>query len=325
MLRLAVELPLAPAYNRIPTRFTGWFFGAADFTVREELIRQQSTAVGNRITPNLIAIFDKLLDAFAAQGRPNALPSTAGRRPAQTESVTAETQQIFTADTQQIAATTAALTCRAPLQDLRGKLTTSETLESTREVYKFLGPLWQCLPVEDTPRVAHDAAKNSDGADWLDSWPLTPELRKTLTDDQSAILRDWTRMAEDLVALQIVRWFAPALSHLLPMMQYIVLASISLLLVVTSYPFDHQGWLTTVMVCLIVLVGTVVAMILIGVNRDELISRVANTAPGRLTIDSNLTGSLLTMIAPLVAALVAVSFDLSDLLHAWLGPLFQYF
>jgi hypothetical protein len=324
-LHLAVELPLSPAYDRIPTRFKGWFFGEDDFTVREQLIRQQSTAVGNRITTKLIGIFDTLLDAFAAGGRPAAFPCEPGIRAGQAEIAPGNVEEIAAANDLEAAPAEPVQTCRRALEELRGTLTTSETLDSTREVYRFLGPLWQSLPVEEVARASHDDAQKGDGADWLGSWPLTREQSKALTDDQLAILRDWARMAEDLIALQIVRWFAPTLSHLLPMMQYVVLASISLLLVVTSYPFDHQGWLTTMMVCLIVLVGSVVAIILVGVNRDELISRVADTAPGRLTMDSSFVGSLLTMVAPLVAALVAVSFDLSDLIRTWLGPLLPYF
>jgi hypothetical protein len=69
----------------------------------------------------------------------------------------------------------------------------------------------------------------------------------------------------------------------------------------------------------------VVAYVLIGVNRDELISRVSDTTPGRLTFDSGFMSSLLTTIVPLFAALLAVSFDLSDIFHTLLGPLFQTF
>ena len=132
-------------------------------------------------------------------------------------------------------------------------------------------------------------------------------------------------MAEDLIALQLVRWFAPALSQIVPVMNFLVLGSLSLLLSVTSYPFDHQGWLLTVVFGLIVFVAWAVVLVLIGINRNELISRVGDTTPGKLTFDSRFVGSLMTMIAPLLGALLAISFDVSDLLHTWLGPIFQLF
>ena len=108
-------------------------------------------------------------------------------------------------------------------------------------------------------------------------------------------------------------------------MQFLVLGSLSLLLAVTSYPFDHQAWLTTMMICLIVFVGAVVGVVLVGANRDELISRVSDTKPGSLNFDSHFVGSFVTILGPLVGALLAVSFDLSDLLRAWFGPLLQFF
>ena len=313
MLHLAVELPLSQAYDRIPSRFKGWFFGDDDFEVRDELIRQQSAAVSGRCLTEVADILREVENAAPAT-HPFVCQASAG----------APLLNLPKGHDSQ---------WHVELQKMRKSLSNSETLASTRGVYAFLRPLWDSLPVEDVPRRSSDDAKKAMDADWLESWPLTPRQSQQLKDDSDglnrdqklAILRNWARTAEDLVALQIVRWFAPALSNLVPMMQFLVLASVALLLAVTSYPFDHKGWLTTMMVCLILFVGGVVGVILVGVNRDELISRVSDTTPGRLTLDSNFIGSLLTIVGPLVGALVAVSFDMSDLFRTWFGPLFQFF
>ena len=53
MLHLAVELPLSQAYDRIPTRFKGWFFGEEDFRVRKELILQHMPPSGNEAQTSL--------------------------------------------------------------------------------------------------------------------------------------------------------------------------------------------------------------------------------------------------------------------------------
>ena len=81
----------------------------------------------------------------------------------------------------------------------------------------------------------------------------------------------------------------------------------------------------TVIVSLIVFVAWVVGSVLIGVNRDELISRVSDTTPGWLSFDSGFIHSLLTMMVPLLGALLAISYDLSDLLDVWFGPFFRLF
>ncbi len=298
MLNLAVELPMPQAFDRIPARFTGWFFGQEDFDVRKQLVLQQSTALVNRSTPELAAIFDKV---FPKLDNTSWISSFA---------------------------------------DLRTKLSDPEAaINSTREVYAFLRPFWNSLPVEDVTRLARENVDGKNmGAEWLASWPLTtkdysPQGAKNrarqnphlLTPQEHELVRDWARMAEDLIALQLVRWFAPALSQFVPVMNFLVLGSLSLLLSVTSYPFDHQGWLLTVVFGLIVFVAWAVVLVLIGINRNELISRVGDTTPGKLTFDSRFVGSLMTMIAPLLGALLAISFDVSDLLHTWLGPIFQLF
>ena len=79
----------------------------------------------------------------------------------------------------------------------------------------------------------------------------------------------------------------------------------------------------TVMVVILLFVAGILAVVLVGVNRDELISRVSDTTPGRLSFDGGFINLCLTTLGPLAAALLAISFDLSDLLHTWFGPIFQ--
>ena len=88
------------------------------------------------------------------------------------------------------------------MHELRTALN-ADTLHSTRAVYEFLGPLWQSLPVEDVRRKPRGEAKEVESAEWLESYPLTQWQRDKLNDPRKlAILRDWTRTAEDLIALR---------------------------------------------------------------------------------------------------------------------------
>jgi hypothetical protein len=293
MLRLAIQLPMPQAFDRIPGRLKNWFFGDEDFSIREQLLLQQSEALTKRSTEDLAKIFSKIF------GEPDKTTWIAER-----EKLLAELKKPQAA------------------------------LDSTRQVYAFLAPVWSALPIEDMTRF-HRQENMEDPArvDWLRTWPLvskdlgqTPELgSKLVTPRELEIVRDWVRTAEDLLALQIVRWFAPALSQLLPIMTFLVLGSISLLLAVSSYPFDQQGWLMTMTMSLIVFVATVVGRVLVGVNVDELLSRVSDTAPGRLSLDSGFISMIMSTLVPLGAALLAVSFDMSDIIRTWFGPFFQLF
>ena len=125
MLHLAVELPLSPAYDRIPTRFKGWFFGQEDFKVREQIILQQTAALRQRTTEELARVFEKLEVA----------------------------SPLFRC---------AGTTWKERLAILQHALEDSEgALDSTRAVYRFLNPIWASIPVEDIPALRRAARRKT--------------------------------------------------------------------------------------------------------------------------------------------------------------------
>ena len=95
------------------------------------------------------------------------------------------------------------------------------------------------------------------------------------------------------------------------------------LLAVSSYPFPWQGRLLSGMGALVLLMVLTITVIVFGVNRDEVISRVANTTPHRIKLDQPLMTSVFTYIVPLLGALAVLSFDLSDILRTWLDPILR--
>ena len=173
MLRLAVELPLSPAYERIPSRFKGWFFGDEDFEVRDELIQQQSTAVRVRCSSDVAEILHEveLFSRDVQQAQPFLCRPTI--TPEETQKLD-EQAQAFAKES----------TWHAELLNMRNVLKNSDTLHSTRTVYAFLGPLWESQPVENVPGHSESDAKKTESRDWLDSWPLTPWQRQKLKSDE---------------------------------------------------------------------------------------------------------------------------------------------
>ena len=57
MLQLTLDLPMAQAFDRIPQRLRGWFFGTKDFEIRKQLVLRQSDALRDRSTEELATIF----------------------------------------------------------------------------------------------------------------------------------------------------------------------------------------------------------------------------------------------------------------------------
>ena len=106
------------------------------------------------------------------------------------------------------------------------------------------------------------------------------------------------------------------------MIGFLMVGSFSLLFAINSYPFPRQDRIEFFLTVLIAVSAGVILKVVVGVNRDETISRVANTVPG-LKLDQNLASSLIGYVLPLVGILAAVSYDVSDLLDIWLAPVFR--
>ena len=147
--------------------------------------------------------------------------------------------------------------------------------------------------------------------------------KPTAEEKRKAKLDEWIKQAEDLVALVTLRWLAASLSQIWLMIAYLVGGTICALLAVSSYPFPSQGRLLGGMAALIVFMVLTIITIVLAVNRDEVISRVANTTPHRVTIDQPLMTSLVAYVVPLIGALAVLSVDLSDILRTWLGPILR--
>jgi hypothetical protein len=137
----------------------------------------------------------------------------------------------------------------------------------------------------------------------------------------SSKLDEWFQNSEDLVALQLMRWLGPSLNQIWTIIGFLVIASISLTFAVTSYPFPMQGTLFSGLQILAVLIAIVTLLILVGTNRDEIISRVTNKTPNKLSFDGALTSGLFAYILPLLGLVAALSLDTSDLIHTLIDPI----
>ena len=115
-------------------------------------------------------------------------------------------------------------------------------------------------------------------------------------------LPEWVQLAEDLMAMLFMRWLAVALAQVWTLIGFLVVGSLALLLAISSYPFPFQSGLLFGMGLLIGALVLMILAIVVGFNRDELVSRLSNTAPNRLKLDQNLMGGFLTYIIPLAGA-----------------------
>jgi hypothetical protein len=141
--------------------------------------------------------------------------------------------------------------------------------------------------------------------------------------DANQVLRAWLARAQDFVALEVVAYLSQFFVQMRNLALFLALAPLLMLFAVTSYPFQPQRlWL--LLACLLIGIMTVaVIRIIFQVERDELVSRILKTTPNQLNFHWSFLSRVFLYAAPLLGVLVALSSDLSDLVHAWLDPLLQ--
>ena len=173
-------------------------------------------------------------------------------------------------------------------------------LRSIRTVTNDLATYWAATP------VGHSLAP--------------PDPKKEPTFEEQLVAR-----LEELIALHAARWIGGALGRIWSLLGFLVASVLLLLFATTSYPFPEQPRLMTVLGLAIVGLVVMVVRVVIGTNRDQVISRVNDTTPGKISWDPTLFSHLGTFVIPLLGVLAAISFEALDLFRAVLGPILRLF
>lgn len=115
----------------------------------------------------------------------------------------------------------------------------------------------------------------------------------------------WIALAESVAATQVVIYISQFFVQLRNLVWASIVTSSVLLLAATSYPFHPEKLLLVGLIALSAAGMASVVYILIDMNRDEVVSRVTRTTPGKLSFDSGLVGSFCTYIVPAAGVLAA--------------------
>jgi hypothetical protein len=136
------------------------------------------------------------------------------------------------------------------------------------------------------------------------------QIRRSFPDP----VRLWLRTAEEFVAVQAVDYIAWVLRHLRQLVILLLLLVVLTMALLSSYEFVPQSVVRSLF--LILFVGTIVSLltVLAQMNRDEVLSRITRTDPGRLTWDTTFVINVALVAAvPLLTLLSALSPAQTDL------------
>ncbi len=127
---------------------------------------------------------------------------------------------------------------------------------------------------------------------------------------------------EDFAAAAVALFLSQQFAHLRLTAWSLTLAAPLVLLAAASYPFEPERPLTLALGGLVGLCVAAIGYVLYAANRDELLSRILRTPPGRFTPDRALLGQATALVVPL---LVAVALQALGLFRVVLDPLLGLF
>ncbi len=114
----------------------------------------------------------------------------------------------------------------------------------------------------------------------------------------------WVRLAEGFVAVQVVLYLGQCFIRLRNLVWSVTVCASLLLLAGTSYPFHPERLMLGLLIALILAAVALTVTILVQLNRNELVSWITKTSPGKFTLDSGFVGSFFTYVLPVVGLLV---------------------
>jgi hypothetical protein len=130
------------------------------------------------------------------------------------------------------------------------------------------------------------------------------------------------RAAEEYAASRMVEYLEWVIHHLRLLSLFMLISLLLTTMLISSYPYHPQSHLRLIL--LFVLVGSVgaVVAVMVQTNRNEVLSRIARTEPGRLTWDGTFVFNLFTFgVVPLLTLLSSEFPGLRNALFAWVQPL----
>ncbi|HEU4881976.1 MAG TPA: hypothetical protein VFT45_07025 [Longimicrobium sp.] len=137
-------------------------------------------------------------------------------------------------------------------------------------------------------------------------------------------MRLWLRAAEEFAAVQVVDYIEWVLEQMRMLALFLFISLLLTTILLSCYPFEPQSIVKAVFA--LILLGTVGALLYVmtDMNRNDVLSRIANTDVGRVTWDRTFIVNAVVMgIVPLLALISSEVPQLRNGLFFWITPLLR--
>jgi hypothetical protein len=193
-------------------------------------------------------------------------------------------------------------------------------VERFAAMHELLREFWRLEPMpEDIDALISGLGKEAERGDAGGSTiSTTLRIRRGF----AGPVRLWLRGAEEYTASRMVEYVEWVIRHLRVLALFMLLSLLLTTMLVSSYPYQPQSLLRLIL--LLVLVGAVSAFVavLVQMNRNEVLSRIARTEPGQITWNGGFILNLFTFgVVPLLTLLSSEFPGLRNALFSWVQPL----
>jgi hypothetical protein len=127
------------------------------------------------------------------------------------------------------------------------------------------------------------------------------------------------RAAEEFVCFHYIAFIQNIIARLRTMTLSMVFLFVSVCFAISFYPFVPRTEITVWMILNLVLIGFAVAYVYAGMDRDEVMSYIANTKPGQLGLEFWLKLATF-LIGPVIGILTTQFPSIADSVLGWLQP-----
>ena len=189
-----------------------------------------------------------------------------------------------------------------------------------RQVVQILKNFWAARPLLGTV-VGRGEEKPSIAPASLPANHNTAEMYLQVMPDT---LHLWLRLAEDFIAIQVASYIARLFPHLRNTMLFVTLSILLVLGAIFTYPFQPQRYLLVLVWLLIMVTGPLTVFILLQINRDEILSRIAKSEPGKVTWDRHFISQVVVYgVLPLFSFIASQFPEVRGVAFSWLESLLK--
>lgn len=193
-------------------------------------------------------------------------------------------------------------------------------VRAAQQIVHILKHFWAARPLRGTV-VGRGDDKPSFAPSGLPGTHNTAETYLQMFPDT---LHLWLRLAEDFIAIQVAAYVTRLFPHLRNTMLFVTVSILLVLGALFTYPFQPQRYMLVVVWAVIMVTGPLTVFSLVQMNRDEVLSRIAKSEPGKVTWDRHFISQLVIYgVLPLFSLIASQFPEVRGVAFSWLESLLK--